>query len=150
METYCNANCSICRMNKVCKGCVLTKGKPFGGDCVLANICKKDLDNKEELMSLYKERLIKEINSLCIKDMPKVTELFALNGFYVNLEYVIDGQKKKFLNDQAIYLGAQLKKPGTNRFFGVSCDDNIILVSEYSENGENPKLILFKERQTKK
>lgn len=146
METYCNANCSICRMNKVCKGCVLTKGKPFGVECVLANICKKDINNKEELMDLYKQKLIQEINSLCIKGMPKVTELFSINGFYVNLEYEIDGQKKKFLNDQAIYLGAQLKKQGSNRFFGVVCDDNIILVSEYSQNGENPKLILFKER----
>ena len=38
--------------------------------------------------------------------MPKINELFPLNGSFVNLEYpLLNGGNVKFLNDDEIYLG---------------------------------------------
>ena len=54
----------------------------------------------------FKEQLIKEINDLHIKGLPKVEKLNALVGSYVNLVYPLpNGKTVKFLNDETTYLG---------------------------------------------
>lgn len=92
-----------------------------------------------------KSQLIDEINALWIKDMPKVTELFALKWDFINLEYELNGQKIKFWNDNDMYLWTQLLKD-EKTCFGITANDEYILVCEYGENWEKPKIVMFKRR----
>lgn len=102
----------------------------------------------EEKFDEFKKQLIKEFNELHIEGMPKVTELSALVGAYVNLEYTLpNGQKVKFLDDHTTYLGSQLEcEFGGDRCFGIVANMDFLLVCTYEENGERPELILFKKR----
>ena len=96
----------------------------------------------------FKKKLIDEINALQIEEMPKVENLNALVGGYINLEYRLpNGKTVKFLDDGATYLGNQLEcKFGGNRCFGIAANMDFILVCTYEENGENPELVVYKKR----
>ena len=53
----------------------------------------------------------------------------------------------KFLDDNATYLGNQLKcEFGGDRCFGILANMDFIMVSTYEENGENPELVIYKKR----
>ena len=96
----------------------------------------------------FKQQLMKEINDFHIDGLPKVENLNALVGKYVNLEYTLpNGKKVKFLDDNKTYLGNQLESEfGGERCFGVLANMDFILVCTYDENGENPELVLYKKR----
>ena len=96
----------------------------------------------------FKAGLIDEINALRVEGMPKVEKLNALVGGYVNLEYRLpNGKTVKFLDDNATYLGNQLKcEFGGDRCFGVVANIDFILICTYEENGENPELVIYKKR----
>ena len=65
---------------------------------------------QSEKFDEFKQQLIKEFNDLHIEGMPKVTELSALIGGYVNLEYTLpNGQKVKYLDDGAPISAISLK-----------------------------------------
>ena len=102
----------------------------------------------EEKFDEFKKQLIKEFNDLHIEGMPEVTELSALIGGYVNLEYTLpNGQKVKYLDDGATYLGYQLESEfGGDRCFGLVANMDFLLVCTYEENGENPELVIYKKR----
>ena len=103
-------------------------------------------DNGE--FEAFKQQLIEEINDLHIEGMPKVEKLNALVGSFVNLEYRLpSGQKVKFLDDGATYLGNQLESEfGGDRCFGVLANMDFILICTYEAEGANPELVLFKKR----
>lgn len=96
----------------------------------------------------FKHRLIDEINALHIEGMPKVEQLNALVGSYVNLAYPLpSGMSAKFLNDSVTYLGAQLEPEfGGERCFGVLANMDFILICTYGCDGADPELVLFKKR----
>lgn len=96
-----------------------------------------------------KRQLIREINDLHIEGMPKLDNLNALVGSYVNLEYPIPGGSKvRFLDDGTTYLGNQLEPENDmGRCFGVLANADFILVCTYAEGGADPDLILYKKRQ---
>ena len=96
----------------------------------------------------FKKQLIDEINALNIEGMPKLKNLNALVGSFVNLEYPLpNGEKVKFLNDKATYLGNQLESEfGGERCFGILANMDFILICTYEAEGENPELILYKKR----
>ncbi len=96
----------------------------------------------------FKKLLIDEINALNIKGMPKLTSLNALVGSYINLEYRLpNGKAAKYLDDNATYLGNQLEcEFGGNRCFGIAANMDFILICTYEENGENPELVIYKNR----
>ena len=102
----------------------------------------------EEKFDEFKKQLMKEFNDLHIEGMPEVTELSALIGGYVNLEYTLpNGQKVKYLDDGATYLGYQLESEfGGGRCFGLVANMDFLLVCTYEENGENPELVIYKKR----
>ena len=91
-----------------------------------------------------------------IKDMPKITNLFVLQGSFVNMEYQINGNTVKFLDDSASYWGTQVERlrvgeqssgmKGDGRCFGIACDEHYILVSEYGKDGADAKLVVLKNR----
>lgn len=96
----------------------------------------------------FKNILIDEINALNVVGMPKLTKLNALVGSYVNLGYRLpNGNKVKFLDDNATYLGNQLEcEFGGDRYFGIVANTDFILISTYEENVKNPELVLYKKR----
>ncbi len=102
----------------------------------------------DEKFEEFKKQIISEINALQIEGMPEVTELNALVGGFVNLEYTLpNGNKVKFLNDSAIYLGNQLECLfGTERCFGIIANMDFIIVCTYEEEGANPELVIYKKR----
>ncbi len=143
MKAICGANCNECELfkNKKCEGCS-TKKK-----CWIAKYIK--LSNKE--FKEFKKQLIDEFNSLNIDGMPKIKELYPLNGTFVNLEYPLpSGNKVKLLKDDETYLGNQVEcifnDKEIKKCFGLLANMNFLLVSEYEENGKNPELIIYKKR----
>ena len=96
----------------------------------------------------FKKQLIEEINALQIEGMPKVENLNALVGKYVNLEYRLpNGEKVRFLDDRTTYLGNQLESAfGGGRCFGVLANMDFILVCTYEADGADPELVLYKKR----
>ena len=102
----------------------------------------------EESFETFKKQLIEELNELHIEGMPEVESLNVLPGSFVNLEYDLpNGEKVKFLDDRASYLGNQLPCIfGGDRCFGIVANMGFLLVCTYEENGEYPELVLYKKR----
>ena len=102
----------------------------------------------EERFLEFKKQLVDEFNELHIEGMPEVESLNVLPGSFVNLEYSLpSGEKVKFLNDNASYLGNQLPCIfGGDRCFGIVANMDFLLVCTYGENGEYPELVLYKKR----
>lgn len=145
-ESICGANCAECPSKEVCPGCAETNGCPFGKQCFVA---KYILTGGMENWQAFKKGLIDEINGLNIDGMEKVTELYPLVGSFVNLEYPIPSGTVKFLKDDEVYLGAQVKNlfdDSGKSCFGVIARENFILICTYEENGANPEIVTYKRR----
>lgn len=105
------------------------------------------LDGEEKLKE-FKAQICREFNELNIDGLPNVESLNVLSGSFINLEYTLPGgQKVRFLNDAATYLGNQYECLfGGNRCFGIAAGMDFILVCTYAENGKDPELVLYKKR----
>lgn len=145
-ESLCGANCAECPSNEACHGCVKTDGCPFGKQCYIGKyILVGGMDNFRQ----FKMRLIDEINALKVDGMDSVTELYPLVGSFVNLEYPVPGGAVKFLKDDEVYLGAQVKNlfdESGKTCYGVIARENFILVCTYGENCADPQLVIYKRR----
>lgn len=109
---------------------------------------KRWRESDEELphaASPLKQQLIDEVNALGISDMPKIDNLFVLQGSMINIEYNVNGNSVRFIDDQAIYWGNQVEK-GDGRCYGIACDEHRIFVSEYGKDGADAEVVLFKRR----
>ena len=95
--------------------------------------------------SPQKNQLIEEINALGISGMPQIDNLFVLQGSFVNMEYTINGNSVKLLDDNAIYWGTQVEKTD-GRCYGIACDEHYILISEYGKDGKDAELVMLKRR----
>lgn len=149
MKTICGIDCSKCQVKDQCKGCIATKGHPFGGNCILAKCCHEHISRENvAIINTYKEKLIREFNNLHIKGMPLITELVPLNGMFINVEYpLLNGQKIKFLDDNDIYLGNQFPVNDGKGYFGVVASDQFLLVSKYENSGVNPEILIYQKRE---
>ena len=150
MDSICGANCNNCKYGKInnCKGCRNSNGCPFGRQCFIA---KYILTGGKENYEIFKNQLIQEINKLNIPGMSKISELFPLNGEFVNLKYPLtNGDFVEFLNNDEIYLGNQVECEFNDgeliRFFGIVVNMDFILVSEYGINGDKPDIVVYKKR----
>ena len=150
MEGICGANCTECELlkNGKCQGCKNTNGCPFGKKCWIAKYI--EIGGQDSLEEMKKE-LIEEFNSLNIVGMPKLQDLYPLNGAFINEEYPLpNGKKVKFLEDNEIYLGNQLEcefnDENIKKCFGLVANMSFLLVCEYEENGKNPEILYFKKR----
>lgn len=83
MKSICGIDCTKCELSCTCNGCSETNGQPFGEKCIVAVCCQKG----ETALSKLKERLIAAFNGLNIQDMEEVTDLNALKGSFINIEY---------------------------------------------------------------
>ena len=95
--------------------------------------------------SPLKLKLIEEINALGIKDMPRIDNLFVMQGSFVNMSYHVNGNQVKLLDDNASYWGTQIEK-SDGRCYGIACDEHYILVSEYGKDGTDAELVILKRR----
>lgn len=138
MKALCGADCINCQWNSTCPGCSDEK-------CFIAKYIKKD---GREAYENFKQTLIDEFNSLGIPGMPKINELYALVGNFVNLEYPLpSGENVKFLDNNSMYLGNQVEcELCKGRCYGLLAGVGFLLVSEYGENGTNPEIVVFKRR----
>lgn len=147
MESICGADCNKCELNNKCKGCKNTNGCPFGKQCFIANYINVGGKEKYELI---KRELINEINSLNIDGMPKINELYPLHGSFVNLEYNLNGNRIKLLDDNDTYLGNQIEcefnNDETKSYFGIVSNMNFLLICSYNEDITNPEIIVYKKR----
>lgn len=150
MNSICGADCDNCGYgkNNGCKGCLKSNGCPFGKQCFIAQYIKT---GGADGYRLFKEKLIEEFNGLNIAGMPKISELFALNGAFVNLAYPIpNGNTVKLLDDNGIYLGNQVESEFNDgsiaRCFGLVAGMDFLLVCEYGENCTDPEIIVYKKR----
>lgn len=101
----------------------------------------------KESFDAFKATLVREFNTLLsIEGLPNVRELNVLSGEFINMEYTMpNGEKVRFLNDGATYLGSQLE--GANgKCYGIAANTDMLLVCSYEENGENPELLIYKKR----
>ncbi len=146
-KSICGANCTECPSSAECKGCTETNGCPYGKQCFIA---KYILTGGMENFQAFKQGLINEINALSVDGMERVAELYPLVGNFVNLEYPLpNGKTVKFLKDDEMYLGAQVKNlfDDTGRTcYGVIAREGFILVCEYGENCVGPEIVVFKRR----
>ncbi len=146
-KSICGANCADCPSKEQCPGCAETKGCPFGKQCYIA---KYILTGGMENYRAFKQCLIDEANALEIDGMERVTELYPLVGSFVNLEYSLpNGDSVKFLKDDEVYLGAQVKNlfdESGKTCFGIIARENFMLVCSYGESCENPELVLYMRR----
>lgn len=145
--SFCGADCAHCGYGEDCgcQGCVQSGGCPFGERCFIAReIAEKGMESYRA----FKEKLIAEFNGLGIEGLPKIDDLFALNGGFVNLAYPMpSGYEMKLLNDNAIYLGNQAESlTDEKKCFGIVADKNFLLVSQYGEGGAEPQIVLYKKR----
>ena len=103
------------------------------------------LGDKEKFEEI-KAQLISEFNTLLhLEGITKVEDLNVLPGEFVNLEYTLpNGEKVKFLDDNATYLGNQLE--GESKCYGIVANMDFLLVCTYEENGENPELVMYRKR----
>lgn len=151
-KAICGLDCSECSMKEHCGGCGETDGNPFGGSCMIALCCKKEgcvnCGHSFEASCKLKEQLIKEFNALAIPDMEEVRALNALPGSFINLEYTLPGgQKIRFWDDSRVYIVNQLCKKGSDRCYGLTADEDYLLVCEYGENGSDPEIVVYKRRE---
>ena len=136
--------CAACPQRAACGGCRETGGHPFGGTCVAAACVER---GGMEAWESWKHAAMAELNALGIPDL-QIDSLVPLNGFYVNLEYRLpNGQAVKLLEDNKVYLGAQIERPGQDRCYGVVADEAHLLVCEYGCNGTNPEIVCYKRRR---
>ena len=105
----------------------------------------------KENYEVFKKQLIDEFNALGIPGMPEISELYALNGAFVNLAYPMpSGYEVKLLDDNSIYLGAQVESEFNDgsliKCFGLVAGMDFLLVAEYGMNCSNPEIVIFKKR----
>lgn len=143
--SLCGAQCHQCSQQNICQGCKATSGQPFGKPCFIARYIQ--LGGSEALDS-FKAQLMEEINQLAIPGLPQVTDLVALNGRMVNLPYSLpNGQKVAFLDDDQVYLGAQLAcEFDESRLFGVVAGMDYILVCCCDDQWADPELVVYRKR----
>ena len=91
-----------------------------------------------------KKVFIDEVNALGIPDL-HITNLYVLQGSFVNQSYNINGNEVKLLDDNATYWGNQVIKDD-NRCYGIACCEKFILVSEYGKDGADAELVMLKRR----
>lgn len=149
--SICGIDCMKCELKETCFGCAVTDGHPFHGGCVLAACCLSNgydhCGKCHNEKCRLKEQVIAEFCKLGIEDMEEITGLNACKGSYINLTYTFSsGQAVKLLDDDKIYLGNQLSKKDSSRYYGIAADERTLIVSEYDADGSNAEIIVYKKR----
>lgn len=91
------------------------------------------------------KKLIEAFNNLGIEDMPEVTKLYGHKGEFVNIECKLpNGKIDKILDNNKMYYTAELQKLNSERCYGLVTDKVQLAVYEYSNDGNDAQLIVWK------
>ena len=91
-----------------------------------------------------KKTFIDEVNALGIADL-HISNLYVLQGSYINQPYTINGNTFKLFDDNDTYWCNQVQK-SDGRCYGIACSEQYILVSEYGIDGSDAHLVIVKHR----
>lgn len=99
----------------------------------------------------FKDKLLKEINSLSIDELGKVSSLDLTKGKDINFKYTLpNNENVKFLDDNATYLTSNVQcEFDENSFFAIIANMDFILICSYHQNDEikdYPELLIYKKR----
>ena len=91
------------------------------------------------------QKLIDAFNNLGIDGMPELKKLYGHKGDFVNLECKLpNGNIAKILDDNKMYYVAELPKENSERCFGLVTDKKQLVVFEYSKDGKDSELVIWK------
>ena len=91
------------------------------------------------------QRIIDEVNSLGLPDCPPIPHLKVMQGSLINFKYDVSGNQVQALDDNASYLCAQVEKTdGSERRYGIACNEHYIVVNECSSTVKDTKLVMIK------
>lgn len=91
-----------------------------------------------------KKVYIKEVNELGIPDL-HIDNLYVLQGSFINQDYIVNGNTIRLIDNNATYWGTQVMK-SDDRCYGIACNEQFILVSEYGKDGADPEVVILKRR----
>lgn len=91
-----------------------------------------------------KKVYIKEVNELGIPGL-NIDNLYVLQGSFINQDYIVNGNTIRLIDDNATYWGTQVMK-SDDRCYGIACNEQFILVSEYGKDGADPEVVILKRR----
>lgn len=96
----------------------------------------------------FKRRALVRINKIMDDErLPFIEELSEYEGAFVNIEYTLpNGKKIKLLDDNDMYLAAQVENPELEICYGVVIDAGCIIIGSYDYEGSNAKLLLYRQR----
>lgn len=90
-------------------------------------------------------KLLEQINSLNIEGMPKIDKLYGHKGEFVNILCKLpNGKMDKILDDNKMYYTAEVPKLNSERCFGVATDKVQLAIFEYSKDGADAELVIWK------
>lgn len=121
--------------------------------CMVARCCSVRTDGScgdfAHGVCALKRQAIAEFNALSIPDMDEVTDLYALVGSLINVQYTAPGGEQfRLWDDSRIYLGNQLPKKNSDRCYGLTADERYLLVCEYGEGGSDVEIVVFARRKS--
>ncbi len=91
-----------------------------------------------------KKVFIEEVNALGIPEL-YIDNLQVLPGSFINQPYTINGNTFPLFDDKAFYWGNQIEKED-GRCYGIACNEQYIVVSEYGKDGADAELVMIKRR----
>ena len=148
--SYCGVDCKKCYKNQECEGCIASGGKPFGGECVIAECCKKNAGHKDcgpaYVCDCYLKQLVIGVMHNCgIDDLKNYDFIFEVPGFLLNLECKYpDGSIRRPFDDKKIYISGQYRQSDSDRRYTAVADKDNFWLIEHDENGSNAVLIVNK------
>ena len=141
--SYCGVDCSKCFKRSECNGCVVSGGKPFGGECVIAECCKQNNTNGECGCSFccrcrLKRRVLDEVRNCDIEELHVFNFIYEIPGTFINVDYTFpDGEVRKPFDVTKVYIWGQYKTPGRDRTYSIIADSENIWIADHEENGSD-------------
>jgi len=91
-----------------------------------------------------KKIFIEEVNAPGLPEL-QIDNLYVLQGSFINQPYTINGNTFTLFDDKAFYWGNQIEKKD-GRCYGIACNEQYIVVSEYGKDGADAELVIMKRR----
>lgn len=149
-DSYCGVDCAKCYKNQECAGCMSSGGKPFGGECVIAECCKKNKDTSNCGLAYFsecqlKKSVIGEMRQCGIEGINCYKLIYEVPGFLINMECKFpDGSIRRPFVDNKIYISGQYRIPDNERRYTAVADKDEFWLIEHDENGSNAVIIANK------
>ena len=145
-RSYCFMNCRKCSKRIYCAGCYESGGRPFGGECVIAECCKKHNEGYKcgypATGCKLKYKVMTEMKKSGVTDLHPFNLIFEMPGKFININYKHpDGSVKRPFDDTKVYIWGQYKLPNRSRIYTIIADSENLWIADYDENGDNAEIL---------